>query len=100
MRSCRRSDRTATSFNIARGSAVDEEALIEALEAGTIAGAALDVFEHEPSVPDRLRALDNVVLAPHIAGNTQEANAGLRDLLLANLEAHFAGRPLVTPVPS
>lgn len=85
--------------NVARGSVVDEKALIEALRAGVIAGAALDVFEDEPRVPAELRALDNVVLTPHMASATHETRQAMADLALANLQAHFAGRPLLTPVP-
>lgn len=85
--------------NISRGIAVDEEALCEALEAGTIAGAALDVFEHEPNVPDRLKALDNVVLTPHIAAMADSAQAAQQALLLRNLEAFFAGKPLPSGIP-
>lgn len=86
--------------NIARGSAIDEQALIEALETGVIAGAGLDVFADEPNVPERLKALENVVLTPHIGGNSHSANEAQCDLLLANLEAFFAGRPVLTPVPA
>jgi hydroxypyruvate reductase len=84
--------------NISRGIAVDEAALIEALENGTIAGAALDVYEHEPVVPDRLKALENAVLTPHIAANAESAQIAQQELLLANLEAFFAGQPLLSPV--
>ncbi len=86
-------------INVARGSVVDEAALIEALEAGTIAGAALDVFEHEPQVPARLIALPQVVLTPHLGSGTRETRQAMVDLALANLQAHFAGQPLLTPVP-
>jgi lactate dehydrogenase-like 2-hydroxyacid dehydrogenase len=85
--------------NIARGSVIDEAALIRALRERVIAGAGLDVFEHEPSVPDELVALGNVALTPHIAGGTLEAQAAMRDLVLANVEAFFAGDPVLTPVP-
>jgi lactate dehydrogenase-like 2-hydroxyacid dehydrogenase len=85
--------------NISRGIAVDELALCEALEAGTIAGAALDVFEREPSIPDRLKVLDNVVLTPHMAAISANAQRAQREMLFANLQAFFAGRPLLTPVP-
>lgn len=85
--------------NVARGSVVDEQALIEALVRGTIAGAALDVFENEPQVPEALRALDNVVLTPHMASATHETRQAMADLALANLQAHFDGRPLPSPVP-
>ena len=85
--------------NVARGSVVDEAALIEALESGTIAGAALDVFENEPEVPQRLRAQPNVLLAPHIGSATQATRQAMADLVVANLRAHFGGQPLPTPVP-
>jgi lactate dehydrogenase-like 2-hydroxyacid dehydrogenase len=85
--------------NISRGIAVDEAALCDALEAGTIAGAALDVFEREPNIPDRLKALDNVVLTPHMAAISANAQRAQRDLMFANLDAFFAGRPVLTPVP-
>jgi lactate dehydrogenase-like 2-hydroxyacid dehydrogenase len=85
--------------NVARGSVVDEQALIEALEAGTIGGAALDVFEREPQVPDRLKALPQVVLTPHIGSATVETRQAMADLALANLQAFLEGRPLLTPVP-
>jgi hydroxypyruvate reductase len=85
--------------NVARGSVVDEAALIEALEQGVIGGAALDVFENEPQVPERLRALPQVVLAPHIGSATGQTRRAMADLAIANLEAHFAGRPLLSPVP-
>jgi len=84
--------------NIARGSIIDEEALIEALEKRMIAGAGLDVFTQEPNVPPRLFALDNVVLAPHIAGSTHETWEEAGALLMQNLDHFFStGRPL-TPV--
>ncbi|SFJ08098.1 Lactate dehydrogenase [Bosea sp. OK403] len=85
-------------INISRGIAVDEEALCEALETNLIAGAALDVYEHEPQVPDRLKVLENVVLTPHIAANAESAQIAQQDLLLGNLEAYFAGKPLLSPV--
>ncbi len=84
--------------NVARGSVVDEPALIEALEQKRIAGAALDVFADEPRVPERLRRLDNVVLSPHAASGTFETRDKMAQLVVDNLEAHFAGRPLLTPV--
>jgi lactate dehydrogenase-like 2-hydroxyacid dehydrogenase len=86
-------------INVARGSVVDTDALIATLENQTIAGAALDVFEDEPEVPDVLRHLDNVVLSPHVAGFTPEAFRAGFELLRDNLRAHFAGDELVTPVP-
>ncbi|MEO6362127.1 MAG: 2-hydroxyacid dehydrogenase [Caldimonas sp.] len=86
--------------NVARGSVVDEQALIAALQDGTIAGAALDVFEDEPNVPAALTALDNVVLVPHIGSATWQTRHAMSDLAFGNLEAHFAGRPLLSPVPA
>ena len=85
--------------NIARGSVIDESALVSALQQRIIAGAGLDVFEHEPRVPDALLALPNVVTTPHIAGGTIEAQGAMQDMVLANFEAFFAGRPVLTPVP-
>ncbi|MFY9509372.1 MAG: 2-hydroxyacid dehydrogenase [Rubrivivax sp.] len=85
--------------NVARGSVVDEAALIEALEKGLLGGAGLDVFENEPHVPERLRALPQVVLAPHIGSATTSTRQAMADLAVSNLREHFAGRPLPTPVP-
>jgi lactate dehydrogenase-like 2-hydroxyacid dehydrogenase len=87
-------------INLARGLVVDEEALIEALETGAIAGAGLDVFENEPHVPERLRALTNVILSPHKAAFTVETKAEMLELAMANLRAHFAGKPLISPLPA
>ena len=84
----------------ARGSAIDETALIAALRNGVIAGAGLDVYEHEPVVPAALAALDNVVLTPHVGGATREAHAAMQALVLQNLVAFFRGAPLPTPVPA
>jgi lactate dehydrogenase-like 2-hydroxyacid dehydrogenase len=85
--------------NISRGSVVDTDALADALERRVIAGAALDVYENEPEVPERLRLRDNTVLMPHVAGFTHEAFRSSFDLVRENLRAHFAGRPLLTPLP-
>jgi len=85
--------------NVARGSVVDEAALVDALENGVIGGAALDVFEDEPNVPERLRALPHVVLAPHIGSATAATRQAMADLAFANLREHFAGRRPPTPVP-
>ena len=84
--------------NIARGSVVDEQALIEALQNGTIAGAALDVFAEEPKVPQALRELDNVVLTAHIGSGTHETRQAMADLFFANLDGVFRQGKAVTPV--
>lgn len=86
--------------NVARGSVVDQPALIAALQAGTIAGAALDVFADEPNVPAELLAMDNVVLTPHIGSGTKQTREAMAQLTFDNLRAHFAGQPLLTPVPA
>ncbi|MEO7761550.1 MAG: NAD(P)-dependent oxidoreductase, partial [Casimicrobiaceae bacterium] len=85
--------------NIARGAVIDEQALIDALRDGTIAGAGLDVYEFEPAVPEALRQLPHLALTPHIGGETYEARTAMGDMVLANLEAFFAGRPVPCPVP-
>ena len=84
--------------NVARGSLVDEAALVAALESGGLGGAALDVFEHEPDVPEALRAMPETVLAPHVGSATVDTRRAMADLVLANLDAHFAGQPLPTAV--
>lgn len=84
--------------NIGRGSVVDQDALIEALRENRIAGAAIDVVDGEPEVPDAMRALPNLIITPHIAGRSPEAILATASLVVANLQAHFAGRPVLTPV--
>jgi len=84
--------------NIARGSVIDEAALVAALKDNVIAGAGLDVFEKEPHAPDALTAFPNVVLTPHVGGHTLESHLAMQDCVIANLEAFFAGRPLAYPV--
>ena len=84
--------------NISRGEVVDEPALIEALEQGRIAGAGLDVYENEPQVPDRLRALDNAFLLPHPGWATVETRQAMGQLGLDNILAWNAGAPLLTRV--
>lgn len=83
-----------TLVNIARGSVVDEAALIAALQNGTIKAAALDVYANEPQVPEALIALPNVVLFPHLGSSTRETRLAMGRLTLANLDAHFAGEPV------
>ncbi len=85
-------------INIARGSVVDEAALVDALVNRRIAGAALDVFTDEPNVPPELFALDNVVLLPHIASATRETRQAMADLVLDNLRSYFRAGKLLTPV--
>lgn len=85
-------------INIARGSVVDEAALVEALKQGRIRGAGLDVFADEPRVPEALLKMENVVLTPHHASATDETRDAMAQLVVDNLRAHFAGRELLTPV--
>ncbi|MBX2856687.1 MAG: 2-hydroxyacid dehydrogenase [Rhodobacteraceae bacterium] len=84
--------------NVARGSLVDEPAMVEMLQTGALGAAALDVFTAEPSVPEALWSLENVVLSPHQGSATEKTRAAMGDLVVSNLAAHFAGRPLLTPV--
>jgi hydroxypyruvate reductase len=84
--------------NIARGSVIDQAALLAALSDKTIAGAGLDVYAREPHAPDALTALPNVVLTPHIGGHTLESHVAMQNCVMANLEAFFAGKPLAYPV--
>ncbi|HEX6980189.1 MAG TPA: 2-hydroxyacid dehydrogenase [Alphaproteobacteria bacterium] len=88
---------TGILINVARGSVVDEPALIEALKSGKLGGAGLDVFADEPRVPEALFAMDNVVLAPHVGSATTETRNAMCDLVVANLRAHLRGEKLVTP---
>ncbi|GAB5453239.1 MAG: 2-hydroxyacid dehydrogenase [Halioglobus sp.] len=84
--------------NIARGSLVDEEALVELLNAEALGGALLDVFEREPRVPTALFGMDNVILTPHIGSATAQTRAAMGDLMVRNLLAFFAGEALPSPV--
>lgn len=85
--------------NVARGSVVDEAALIEALQNGVIGGAGLDVFENEPNVPEALRAFPHVVLAPHIGSGTTQTRQAMADLAFNNLKSYFDHKKVHTPVP-
>jgi lactate dehydrogenase-like 2-hydroxyacid dehydrogenase len=86
-------------INISRGTVIDEQALIEALEQGVIAGAGLDVYADEPNVPDRLRCLDNAVLLPHLASATHETRQAMADLVLDNLGTYFKTGLVKVAVP-
>lgn len=86
-------------INVARGSVVDEAALMDALEQGTIAGAGLDVFENEPQVPARLLAMPHVVLTPHVGSATGQTRQAMADLAFNNLMAVLHGKAPETPVP-
>ena len=88
-----------TLINIARGSIVDEPALVAALKAGIIKGAGLDVFAKEPHIPAELFAMDNVVLLPHVGSATRETRQAMGDLCKANLDAYFAGKGVLTLIP-
>ena len=85
-------------INISRASNIDEAALLDALEGGRLGSAALDVFEGEPALNPRFLALPNVMLQPHHASGTVETRKAMGQLMRDNLTAHFAGRPLPTPV--
>ncbi len=85
-------------INVSRGSVVDEPALVEALLAGRLGAAGLDVFAREPEVPTALLDLDNVVLQPHQGSACHESRTAMGDLMLDNIKAHFAGKPLPTAV--
>ncbi len=84
--------------NVARGSVVDELVLLRYLQEKKIAGAGLDVFEHEPQVPAEFYSLDNAVLLPHVASATVETRKAMGDLQVENLHLHFAGKPVKTKV--
>ncbi len=86
-------------INVARGSLVDSNALIDALREERIAGAGLDVIEGEPAVPAGFRDLDRLVLSPHIGAYSPEAIRSMIHKVRANLDAHFAGKPVLSPIP-
>jgi lactate dehydrogenase-like 2-hydroxyacid dehydrogenase len=85
-------------INVARGTVVDEQALIQALKSGTILAAGLDVFEREPNVPEELKAMQNVVLLPHIGSASVVTRNAMDQLVVDNLKTWFAGKPPLTPV--
>lgn len=84
--------------NVARGSLVDEPAMVELLASGALGGAALDVFAAEPKVPEALWSMDNVVLSPHQGSATHKTRFAMGDLVVRNLAAHFRGDPLISAV--
>ena len=86
-------------INVARGTVIDEQALIAALKSGTILAAGLDVFEKEPNVPDELKSMQNVVLLPHIGSASVVTRNAMDQLVVDNLKSWFAGKPPLTPVP-
>lgn len=90
--------RHAILVNISRGDVVDETALIAALREGQLAGAGLDVYEHEPQVPEALCMMENVTLLPHLGTNALEVREDMGRMALANLHAFFAGEPVPNPV--
>lgn len=85
-------------INVARGSVVNEEDLLIALRNRTIAGAGLDVFAHEPDVPQEMIKMDNVVLSPHVGSATMETRSQMGQLVIKNFVAYFGGNPLLTSV--
>ncbi len=85
-------------INVARGSVIDEQALVAALKSGTILAAGLDVFEKEPNVPDELKSMQNVVLLPHIGSASVVTRNAMDQLVVDNLKNWFAGKPVLTPV--
>jgi lactate dehydrogenase-like 2-hydroxyacid dehydrogenase len=85
-------------INVARGTVVDEQALVAALKSGTILAAGLDVFEREPHVPEELKAMQNVVLLPHIGSASVVTRNAMDQLVVDNIKAWFAGKPPLTPV--
>jgi glyoxylate reductase len=89
---------TAYLINTARGPVVDEEALVVALEAGVLAGAALDVFEREPAIHPGLLRLENVVLAPHLGSSTRETRTAMAELAARNVFRVLRGQRPLTPV--
>jgi lactate dehydrogenase-like 2-hydroxyacid dehydrogenase len=86
-------------INMARGSVVDTDALIAALQAGTLLAAGLDVYDHEPQVPPALLALPQVVCLPHIGSGSVTTRLAMGNLMVDNLESWFAARVPVTPIP-
>jgi glyoxylate reductase len=91
--------RSAYLINTARGPVVDEAALAWALRQNLLAGAALDVYEHEPVLHPDLLTLENVLLVPHLGSGTTETRTAMADLAVSNAIAVLQGRPPITPIP-
>jgi lactate dehydrogenase-like 2-hydroxyacid dehydrogenase len=85
--------------NIARGSVIDQAAMVSALVDGRLGGAGLDVLENEPAVPPELMTMNNVALMPHVGSATRETRRAMGQLVLDNLDAFLRGRELLTPIP-
>lgn len=85
--------------NVARGSVIDEPALIHALKSGTILAAGLDVFAQEPKVPDELKSMQNVVLLPHVGSASVVTRNAMDQMVVDNLKLWFGGKPVLTPIP-
>lgn len=85
--------------NVARGSVIDEPALIQALKSGTILAAGLDVFAQEPKVPDELKSMQNVVLLPHVGSASVVTRNAMDQMVVDNLKLWFGGKPVLTPIP-
>ncbi len=90
---------TGVIVNVARGSVIDEQALIAALKDGKILGAGLDVFANEPNVPDELKSLQNTVLLPHVGSASVSTRDAMDQLVVDNLIHWFSGKPPITPIP-
>jgi lactate dehydrogenase-like 2-hydroxyacid dehydrogenase len=85
-------------INVARGSVIDQEELINCLETNVIAGAGLDVYTNEPHIPQELMNVKNTVLLPHIGSATVETRIAMGQLVFDNIKAYFDNKPLITPV--
>jgi lactate dehydrogenase-like 2-hydroxyacid dehydrogenase len=86
-------------INVARGSVVDEVALVDALTTGALGGAGLDVFDAEPEIPQALKVMENVVLTPHVGSATHETRQAMGDLTCDNLSRFLRDGTVLTPVP-
>jgi lactate dehydrogenase-like 2-hydroxyacid dehydrogenase len=84
--------------NIARGSVIDEAAMVRLLAEGALGGAGLDVFDKEPKVPDQLKTMNNVVLMPHVASATNETRRAMTDCMLDNIEAFLKTGKVLTEI--